>query len=142
MLDRHPFAGPLTNESQRLGQNRIGHRKHIRRLPNSDALRRDLLFHGGWRLTLHQPVEPLSRFVTNLFGIGNDAGKRRITKIAEQLVVIDADDGHLFRHGDVFAGAGVEDMLSAQIIRGENPHRLGERADPVDQSCLVLFPYL
>ena len=66
-------------------------------------------------------------------GVGNDTGQRRMGKLAEQFVVIHADDRHLVRHRDADAPAGVEHLLAADVVAGHQADGLGKLAQPTGQ---------
>lgn len=68
-------------------------------------------------------------------GVGDDAGEGRIREAAADQVIINADDGDII--GDAQAGeaAGVEDLLAANVVAGEDTDGFGKLAEPGDEGA-------
>src|SRR5947209_5971141 len=81
-----------------------------------------------------------ARAITDAFGIDVDAGERRDRQIAQALVVVNADDGYVIRHGGADAPAGVDDLDALLVVARHQADGLGEPANPLPHEPLLFFP--
>ena len=81
-----------------------------------DAGRAEIDGRLGHRLATHEPVEQSGGFVTDLAEAGNNARQRRVGDLADRLVVVDADDGHLLGHGHARPTTGLQNPLSDRVV--------------------------
>src|SRR6266700_7047814 len=95
VVDVYRLAAMLPDVAQRLPHAWILDRQGVRRHPSTDPL-------GGqqdrtWRglAAAHQAIEEAGCLVADLPVVGPDARQRRVTDLAERLVVVDADHAQL-----------------------------------------------
>ena len=62
---------------------------------------------------------------------GSDAREGRIGQVAEHVVVVDAEHGHVLGDGDLDVAAGVQDLLPADVVARHQADRLGQGLDPL-----------
>ena len=131
VLHVDPVAGVVADVMERARHVAIVNREDIGGLAGGNAERRDEMRFAFEFLARHHFVKEGGGFVTGAVGVGHDAGERRIGKFAEQIVIIDTDDGDFVGNSDTDAAAGVEDLLAAKIVTGHHADRFGKTADPV-----------
>ena len=129
----------LANEPDGLRNIGIGDRQHIGRLPRYYAQRRNAhLF--AWRIfcptSIDRECEP--GFVTGAVRIGNDARERGMGKIAQQLIIVDADDRHLIGHCNSHAATNFQQLLAGQIVAGHDADRFGKLLHPIAELPFLL----
>ncbi len=81
-------------------------------------------------LPSHQAIEQRSRLVADAPGVRDDGGEGWAGQLADQLFVVHADHGDLFRHRDPGPATGVEGLGATEIVASHQPQGLGERLDP------------
>lgn len=79
----------------------------------------------------HHFVKESGGFVTGAVGVRDNAGEWWGGEFAEEFIVIDADDRNFIWNSDAEAAAGIEDLLSAEVVAGHDPDRFGEFTDPM-----------
>src|SRR6516164_769516 len=137
ILDCDAFAGVIADEPNGRGQVGILDGEHIRRAARDDTDGTDVKGFYWRRGTGHHPFDEGGCLVADFAGVGGDAGKRRIAKIANDVVVVHTDYSHFVGDGDPYVPASVQNLLAARIVAGHQPHRLGQLTQPSRQILLV-----
>lgn len=63
-------------------------------------------------------------------GVRDHARQGGSGEVAEEIIIIHADDRHGFRHRQAAPSAGVEHLASAKIVTSHDPNRLGKLGEP------------
>ncbi len=69
------------------------------------------------RAAVQQPVERFGGAVADAHGVERDARKRRRGRLADEGVVVRAEDGQAVRHGEARRRAGVDDLARTRVVR-------------------------
>lgn len=90
----------------------------------------------------HHAVEEGGGLESAGLGVERDAGERGVGEFAEEVVVVDAQDGEL--GGDVEPGdpAGLEHLSAAVVVAGEDAGGPGEGGEPSGEHGLLVSPFL
>ena len=120
----------LTDISDRSADVRVLERQHVGRAPRHDPQRFHQPGSGLDPPSLHQNVEHAGRLVTRARSVGHDARQRRGGQVAKQLVIIDADHGHLVGNIDFQFAAYIEHLPATNVVRRQDAHRLGQCDQP------------
>ena len=131
VLDVDAVASVVADVMEGAGDVAIVNGEDIGGLAGGDAEGRDEVSFAFEFLAGHHFVEKGGGFVPGAVGVGNDAGEGRVGEFAEEIVIIDADDGNFVRNSDADAAAGVEDLLTAEIVAGHDADRFGQAANPL-----------
>ena len=81
-------------------------------------------------------------FKSDLCGVRIDARQRRIRNFAFYRVVIDAEHRHFLGHGNAVGVAGVQHLIVAGVVAGEERDRFGQVMKPFRQRTAVLHGVL
>lgn len=72
--------------------------------------------------------------------VAGDARKLRLHVDADDLLIVDADDGDLLRHAEIGLTASVEDLAGAIVGNGEQANGLRQAHEPVFELALLIAP--
>jgi hypothetical protein len=75
---------------------------------------------------MHQAVQEGGGLITNALGEDIDAGELRGRERAKVGVIIHAENCHLVGYREACAEAGVDDLMSAVVMTGEDGDRRGQ----------------
>lgn len=84
----------------------------------------------------HEPVEELRRFIPNAVPVVVHAGERHGRGLADQGVVVTAQDGHFLRHAHPGGVARAEQPHAHVVRRDGDRERLGQVTHFLDQPAL------
>ena len=139
VVDCNAVLEIFTHESQSVVDEMSGGRNRSCRIPFDYFLRLDVDGLAGFACA-HHPVE-FDRCTASHFGIvGLDAGNLRPYGLAEELVVVYAEDGQLVGYLDFDAKAGLRRIDGRAVAIGHQCGRLRKPADPIVK--IVLFDFV
>ena len=78
-------------------------------------------------------MERMSRHVAPVFDIEHDRRELRGSDIAQQFVVIDPENRHLFGNPDAENLADFGDLQRKLVVTGKQTHRFRQRKQPLSQ---------
>jgi hypothetical protein len=138
VFDFDAVAGVAADEMDGAGDVAIFEDENVGGLARGDADGRDEMGLAARGFAADHFVEERGGFVTGALHIGNDAGERRFGEIAQEFVVIDADDRDVVRDSDADAAAGVENLASAKIVARHNADGFGKALNPFGEIADLL----
>ena len=133
ITDADGVAGILSDEAHGPGDYVVVDGDDVGGLANNDLDRIDERFGGRLAAALHEVVEQAGGHAADAFGVELDAAQRRFGEFAVDGVVVDSQHGDLFWHGQAGLAAGVEDLLSADVVAGEEADGFGQFLEPPGQ---------
>ena len=139
VFDLDAVAGVLADVMDGAGDVAVFNDEDVGGLARGDAKRRDKMGFAASGFAGDHLVEEGGGFIAGAMHVRHDAGEGRVGEFAEKFVVVDADDGDFFRHGEAEAAAGVEDLLAAKIVAGHDTDGFGQAADPFGEFGDLLF---
>ena len=99
-------------------------------MPRDHTLRWQLKQRLGAALSLKQRIQHPRRFEADPLAAKVDAGERRPSHLGEQDIIINAEHGDFFRHGDAAFTAGVDGVPGISIVARQQRARSRQRAHP------------
>lgn len=133
VADFDAFAGVVADEMDGAGNVTIFNNEDVGALAGGDAGRWDEVGFAADDFAGHHGVEEGGGFVAGAVHVGDDAGEGRVGELAEEFVVIHAEDSDFIGDGNVQAAAGVEDLLADKIIAGKDANWPGELFNPAGE---------
>ena len=109
----------LANEEQRLADVGIVDQHDIRGRTGVDVRGRTDDSQIAEVFSVHKFRQSLRRAVADGLSVEGDTGERRISEIADKLVVIDAEDRHVAGNVQLGVVAGFDDVSTAVVVAGE-----------------------
>lgn len=109
---------------------------NISRLTSRDAQRWYELSWLGRRVTIHELREHLGSSKTNSFSVRDHARQWWRTNATQKLIVVDSNDRDLLWHGKLKCRAGVDHMLTSNVIAGHYRERWRKLVQPVNETLL------
>ena len=82
-------------------------------------------------------IQQLSSTITGAFVVGFDGCQGGSDVVADELLVVDADDAELLRDGDPKLATDRKDVLGVLVRKGEQAARLFQRLEPDGQLVFV-----
>lgn len=140
--DANAGAGIFANETNGGGDAGIVHFENIGALAGRDAERGDEHGAGFAAAGLHHFFEGARGFVSGARGVGDDAGERGFAEVAEDFVIVLANDGDFVGNAEVCVTAGFEEHLTADIVAGHHAERLRLGAEPIGQAFALALPII
>ena len=106
---------------------------HVRRRPLGDVnwFDGDALT-GRLHLALHEAVEQGGRLESRLLDQQRHARKRGVEQLADVLVIIDAENGHILGHSQSAEATAFRGLGSPLVVGAEQPHRPRKTPQPCD----------
>ena len=129
-IARDPATGMFADETQGLVQIRVFDGKHIRALSCADSGWADNLNQGHGLFPRHHLIENFRRNPSRTAWVRVNAGQRLRTQFAQQFIIIHPENRHLFRHSQVGAVTGIQNLPPTRIVTSEYRHRLGQVLEP------------
>ena len=133
IADADGVAGILSDEAHGPGDYIVVDGDDVGGLADDDLDGVDECFGGRLAAAFHEVVQQAGGHATDAFGVELDTTEWRFGELAVDGVVIDSEHGDLFWHGQAGLAAGVEDLLSADIVAGEEADGFGEFLEPPGQ---------
>jgi len=130
VFDLDAVAGVLADVMDGAGDVAVFNDEDVGGLAGGDAERGDQVGFAASGFAGDHLVEEGGGFVAGAMHVGDDAGEGRVGELAEEFVVINADDGDFVGNSEAEAAAGVEDLLAAEIVAGHDADGFWEAADP------------
>jgi len=86
---------------------------------------------------VQQAVEQACRFHSHPACVGLHRGQSGAREVAQQFVVFDADDGHIFRHAQTELTADFRELQRPGVVCSENSDRPGQRRQPAANGAML-----
>ena len=140
VADGHALAGPLADHMDGVGEFGVVDGGVVGRLAGRDSQGREKKNFILDRLAFDQFRQEFCCAVADSFRVGDDAREGGLAQLAEDVVVVDAEDRDFFRGVDPGVSAGVDDLVAAVVVTGKDADGLGESRKPRGEGLAVFSP--